>query len=79
MTRGAGFEIATIVAEPSVVTVEGDADQLAELSHVSTLPVSLAGASSDVSTVVSLDLPTGVVVLGSDVKPVLHHPSSQSP
>jgi YbbR domain-containing protein len=65
-TPAPGFEIATIVADPSVVTVEGDADQLAELNHVSTLPVSLAGASSDVSTVVSLDLPTGVVVLGSD-------------
>ena len=48
------------------MTVEGDADQLADLSHVNTLPVSLAGASSDVSVVVSLDLPTGVVVLGSD-------------
>jgi YbbR domain-containing protein len=65
-TPAAGFEIASITAEPSVVTVEGDADQLVALNHADTLPVSLAGASSDVSVVVSLDLPTGVVVLGSD-------------
>jgi YbbR domain-containing protein len=48
------------------VTVEGDADELVELNHADTIPVSLAGASSDVSVVVSLDLPTGVVALGSD-------------
>ncbi len=62
----AGFEIASVVAEPAVVTVEGDADQLAQLRHVDTLPVSVSGASSDVSVVVSLDLPTGVVALGSE-------------
>jgi YbbR domain-containing protein len=65
-TPAAGFEIASITAEPAVVTVEGDADQLIELDHADTLPVSLAGASSDVSVVVSLDLPTGVVPLDSD-------------
>ena len=65
-TPAAGFEIASVTAEPSVVTVEGDADQLVALDHADTLPVSLAGASSDVSVVVSLDLPTGVVPLGSD-------------
>jgi len=65
-TPAAGFEIASITADPSVVTVEGDADQLVELNHADTLPVSLAGASSDISVVVSLDLPTGVVPLGPD-------------
>ena len=65
-TPAAGFEIASITADPSVVTVEGDADQLVELKNADTLPVSLAGASSDVSVVVSLDLPTGVVPLGPD-------------
>jgi len=65
-TPAAGFEIAGIAADPPVVTVEGDADELVALGHADTLPVSLAGASSNVSVVVSLDLPTGVVVLGSD-------------
>lgn len=65
-TPAAGFEIASVTVDPALVTVEGDADQLVELDHVDTLPVSLAGASSDVSVVVSLDLPTGVVPLGSD-------------
>lgn len=65
-TPAAGFEIASVTADPAIVTVEGDADQLAELDHADTIPVSLAGASSDVSVVVSLDLPTGVVALGSE-------------
>jgi YbbR domain-containing protein len=55
-----------VSADPAIVTVEGDAAQLAELDHADTIPVSLAGASSDVSVVVSLDLPTGVVALGSE-------------
>ena len=65
-TPAAGFEIASIVVAPNVVTVEGDADQLAELSKLDTLPVSVAGASSDVSVDVALAVPTGVVPLGPD-------------
>jgi YbbR domain-containing protein len=65
-TPAAGFEIASITADPSVVTVEGDADELVAFDHADTLPVSMAGASSDVSVVVSLDLPTGVVALDAD-------------
>ena len=32
-TPAAGFEIASITADPAIVTVEGDADQLVELDH----------------------------------------------
>lgn len=62
----AGFEIASIAVAPTVVTVEGDADQLAQLTKLDTEPVSVAGASSDVSVVVALEVPTGVVPLGSE-------------
>lgn len=62
----AGFEIATIVVDPAVVTVEGDADQLAALTELDTEPVSVAGASSEVAVTVPLLVPTGVVPLGSE-------------
>ena len=64
-TPAAGFEIAGVTAAPAVVTVEGDADQLAQLTTLDTQPVSVAGASSDVSVSVALDVPTGVVPLGT--------------
>ncbi len=65
-TPAAGFEIAAIAVDPAVVTVEGDADQLAQLSKLDTQPVSVAGASSDIVATVALDLPTGVVPLSAD-------------
>lgn len=65
-TPAAGFEIAAVAVDPAVVTVEGDADQLAQLTQLDTLAVSVAGASSDVSATVALDAPTGVVPLGTD-------------
>lgn len=66
-TPAAGFEIASITVVPAVVTVEGDADQLAQLTQLDTKPVSVAGASSDVAVSVALDVPIGVVPLGSDL------------
>jgi YbbR domain-containing protein len=62
----AGFEIATIAVAPLVLTVEGDADQLAGLSSIDTAPISLAGATSNVSTSVGLALPAGVLPIGGD-------------
>lgn len=65
-TPAAGFEIAAVAVDPAVVTVEGDADQLVQLTQLDTQAVSVAGASSDVSATVALDAPTGVVPLGTD-------------
>jgi YbbR domain-containing protein len=63
----AGFEIASVTVEPSVVTVEGDADELVALERIDTAPISVNG-QSDVRTVdVALDLPTGVVPLDDPV------------
>ena len=46
-TPAPGFEIASIVVEPSVVTVDGDAEQLAGLTSVETTPVSVNGRVGD--------------------------------
>ena len=60
-----GYEIASISVDPRVVSVEGDADQLADLSRIDTVPVSVAGASGSVSIVTGLSLPTGVLALNT--------------
>jgi len=55
-----GFEVATVTVDPLVVTVEGDAAQLAELASVDTTPISTNSASSDFSAQAALALPVGV-------------------
>jgi YbbR domain-containing protein len=62
----AGFEVASIVVEPTAVTIEGGAEQLSELAEADTDPVSVTGASSTVNMTVGLDLPAGLVPLGDD-------------
>ena len=42
----AGFEVASIEVDPPVISVEGDANDLAGLDRADTLPVSVSGASS---------------------------------
>lgn len=63
-TPAAGFEVAGIEIDPTVVSVEGDANDLASLERADTEPVSIAGASSVVTQVVGLALPEGVQALG---------------
>jgi YbbR domain-containing protein len=64
-TPAAGFEIERVEVNPAVVSVEGDANDLAGLDHADTAPVSVAGASSEFVQTVTLALPEGVEVLGS--------------
>jgi YbbR domain-containing protein len=63
-TPAPGFEVESVTVTPTVVTVEGDADQLSTLVSVNTMPVSINGASSALTTTADLDLPTGVVPIG---------------
>jgi YbbR domain-containing protein len=63
-TPAAGFEIESIEVNPSVISVEGDANDLAGLKHADTAPVSVAGASSEFVQTVGLALPEGVEALG---------------
>lgn len=59
-----GFRIASVTTDPQVISLTGDADQLASLSEADTAPVALFGATGDVTQTVSLALPTGVVPTG---------------
>ena len=61
-----GFEVATVATQPIVIGVEGDADQLSGLSSVDTAPISVAGATSNVSTTVGFTLPAGVLPIGAE-------------
>jgi YbbR domain-containing protein len=64
-TPAPGFEIDTVTVSPPVVAVEGDANALASLTRVDTQPVSVTGASADLTRAVGLDLPAGVDAVGS--------------
>jgi YbbR domain-containing protein len=58
----AGYFISSITVTPPVASVRGQADALAQLDgSVATKPISVAGATSDVSVKVALDLPAGLV------------------
>jgi YbbR domain-containing protein len=61
-----GFELATVAVQPLVVSVEGDADELAGLRSVTTAPISLNGATSNLSTTVALALPQGVLAVDAE-------------
>lgn len=63
-TPGAGFRVDRVSVDPLVVSVEGDQDQLVTLVSADTAPVSVSGATSDVTSQVAFDLPTGVSVIG---------------
>jgi YbbR domain-containing protein len=64
-TPAAGFEVASVVVEPPVVSVQGDANDLASLDRADTQPVSISGASSAVSQQIGFALPAGVQALGA--------------
>jgi len=64
-TPAAGFEVASITVNPPVVSVEGDANDLAGLDRADTQPISVAGASLEVKQAVELALPDGVQALGA--------------
>jgi YbbR domain-containing protein len=64
-TPAAGFEVASITVNPPVVSIEGDANDLSGLDRADTQPISVAGASSQVTQTVGLALPDGVQALGA--------------
>ncbi len=59
-----GFEVAFVTVDPIVVAVEGDVDDLATLEVADTSPVTITGATSNVTATASLELPDGVQALG---------------
>ena len=62
-TPAAGFEVASVEVDPPVVSVQGDANDLASIDRADTQPVSISGASSAVTQTVGFDLPSGVQAL----------------
>lgn len=62
-TPAAGFEVASVEVNPPVVSVQGDANDLASLDRADTQPVSISGASSEVTQDVGFALPDGVQAL----------------
>jgi YbbR domain-containing protein len=57
----AGYYITSIDVQPSLVSVQGQKDALALLKGLAnTKPISIAGATGDVTVSVGLDLPSGV-------------------
>jgi YbbR domain-containing protein len=58
-----GFEVIGATAEPRVVTVEGDVDDLQPLLSIATAPVSISGLSSNRTIETTLALPPGIVAL----------------
>jgi len=74
-----GYYVSGVDMSPSVVEVEGQADALAKLKGtVSTKPISVAGATADVSATVSLDLPSGVTASVTQIQVVVHLKSPDS-
>jgi YbbR domain-containing protein len=69
-----GYYVSSIEVDPSVVVVRGQADALAKLKGlVNTAAISVAGATTDVSATVALDLPSGVgLVAQAQIKVVVH-------
>ena len=65
-TPAAGYEIVSpVTVEPAVVSVEGDANDLASLDAADTAAIQISGASTDVIRTVELQLPEGVQTIGS--------------
>jgi YbbR domain-containing protein len=63
-TPAAGFEVESVTVDPPVVSVEGDANDLAALDRADTESISVSGASSDLTRTVGLALPDGVQAPG---------------
>jgi YbbR domain-containing protein len=65
-TPAAGFEIVSpVTVAPAVVSIEGDANDLASLEAADTAAIQISGASADIVRTVELQLPEGVQTIGS--------------
>ena len=76
-TPAAGYQVTSIDVTPLVVSVSGQANALASLNGaVSTQPISISGATGDVSVKIALDLPPGVEAPDVSTVSVVVHMSS---
>ena len=63
-TPATGYAVTSIEVEPSIVTLEGDAESLAALAAADTAPISVSGQADDFTTTVGLDLPPELALVG---------------
>jgi YbbR domain-containing protein len=61
-----GFEIGPITVDPPLVTLEGDADDLASVVRAETQPIQINGASGPIEQTIGLNLPPGVLPVGDE-------------
>ena len=72
-TQAAGYNITSIDVKPSIASVQGQADALALLKGMAnTKPISISGATHDVTVNVGLDLPNGVMSDTASVSITIH-------
>lgn len=72
-TQAAGYNITSIDVKPSIVSVQGQADALGRLAGTAnTKPISISGATHDVTVNVALDLPIGVTSDTASVSITIH-------
>ncbi len=60
-----GYRIIEIDLEPRVVLITGSEEIIDEISSLSTTPIEIQGAESDIEKIVGLQLPTGVAAIDS--------------
>jgi len=69
-TPAAGYQVGDVTVSPSVITIRGAPDALADIVDVATRAVSVSGATARVTAAPELDLPDGVTLLpGQDSTP----------
>jgi YbbR domain-containing protein len=64
-TPPTGYAINNISVAPTTITVEGNAEQLATLDRADTLPIPIGAATGTINTDIGLDLPAGILPIGS--------------
>lgn len=72
-TPATGYQLSSIDIDPVAVSVEGDVDTLAVLTRIDTQPLSVTGASTDISETVALVVPAGVDILGGPSIRIVAH------
>jgi YbbR domain-containing protein len=60
-----GYNVVGVEVEPSLVSLVGPGPAVSAIAFLSTAPVDIGGARSDVMRTVALDLPAGVTVRGA--------------
>jgi YbbR domain-containing protein len=65
-TPAPGYHVTQVTIDPATVTVVGDADELATLVAIDTVPITIAGATQSLTRMVELAVPTGFSVATVD-------------